>query len=197
MLIEQVQGKMRKLADEFAAGEINGEQFYKIYEHYQVQINLASAMIAEADVLSLGNFTSSETIAIRKKLTGKAKAAAVYYHETSQFLETIGDFELPVAMLTTALSAIVDQVQSRGTAEPVTQQVGRDWVLFVPGRFSTAIMVFSNEPVMRQVAIVQNMHRNFETANEAALRSGQTNAAKLVYPFMTFVRRSVAKAQAR
>ncbi len=172
MLIEQVQSKMRKLADEFAAGEINREQFYKIYEHYQTQINLATAMIAEADVLSLGTFSPAETIAIRKQLTGKAKAAAVYYHETSQFLETIGDFELPVAMLTTTLTGIADEVERRGTAEPVSIPVGRDWVLFVPGQYSTAIMVFSNEPVMRQVAIVQNMHHNFETANQAALRSG-------------------------
>ena len=50
---------------------------------------------------------------------------------------------------------------------------------------------------MRQIAIVQNMHRNFETANQAALRSGQTNSSKLVYPFLSFVRRSVGKAQAR
>jgi hypothetical protein len=196
-LIEQIQGKMRRLADEFAIGEINREQFYKIYEHYQTQLNLASAMVAEADALSLANLPAGETIAIRKRLTAMAKAAAIYYHATGEWLETIGEFHLPMSSLMPTLSAIVGQARTGGEAEPQARQIGGEWLLFVPGQFSTVVMVFSHEPVMRQIAIVQNMHRNFEAANITALLSGQTQAAKLVYPFITFVRRSVRKQPSR
>jgi len=192
-LITQIQAKQRKLADEFAAGEINREQFYKIYEHYQHQLNLASAMLAEADLPQMQTMSAGETIAIRKKLTPMATAAAVYLHESGEILERIGDFNISLETLKSTLSGIIQQVKDTLEAEAQTMAVGADWVLFMPGRYSTAIMVFSHEPVMRQIAIVENMHRDFETANYAALASGQTHAAKLVFPFMTFVRRSVAR----
>lgn len=187
-LVEQIKIKMRKLADEFASGEVNREQFHKIYEHYQMQLNLATGMESGE-----GHVHAGETINIRKKLTAMAKGAAIYFHQTGGFLETIGDFTPNMAVLAPTLSTIIEQVKEAGSAEAHVVPIDKDWVLFMPGTFSTAIMVFSNEPVMRQTAIVETMHRDFETANDAALRSGQTEAAKLVYPFMSFVRRSVGR----
>lgn len=192
-LIDSIQAKMRRLADEFAAGEINREQFYKIYEHYQAQINLAAGMLDHASTLPPEGLSSGETITIRKQWTAMAKAAAVYYHANGDLLETIGEFDIPMGTLLEAFAEIAEHARQEGAAVPQTRHIGREWLLFVPGKHSTVVMLFSAEPVNRQVAIVQNMHRDFEIANDAALTSGQTHAAKLVYPFLSFVRRSVGK----
>lgn len=195
-VIDQVRGKMRQLADEFAAGEINRDQFYKIYAHYQSQINLASGLLDDVNTQAPAGLESGETISIRRQLTALARAAVVYYHASGEFLEIIGDVDIPTADITGPCADLAARVQRFGAADTITRQVGRDWLLFTPGAYSTAVMIFSAEPVMGQIAIAQNMHHDFEVANEAALVSGQTRAVQLVYPFLSFVRRSVGKKNA-
>jgi hypothetical protein len=193
LLIKQLQNKMRSLADEFASGEINREQFHRVYEHYQQQLNLATA--AQLDNMQLEGVEPGETVAIRRQHAAMARAAVVYHHQTGEFWESVGDLEVTTEALLPTLKSISEQVQTTEGAlpDPVTAAVGKAWVVYIPGEFSTAVMVFSNEPVARQIEIVQNMHRDFEIANQAALRTGQTSVAKLVYPFLSFVRRSVTR----
>jgi hypothetical protein len=192
-LIDQIQGKMQKVVTEFSHGDISREQFEKIYEHYQAQIVMAAQMAADADTLSMGNLTSGETVAIRSKLIGKAKAMTVYYHDTGLLLETIGDFDVSVAKIAPTLNNIGAQA-SHGVNVPVhTEKIANEWLLYVPGRYSTAVMLFSNEPAGRQISIIENMHHDFEAANETALKSGQADGTTLIYPFQSFVRRTVKK----
>ncbi len=189
--IEQVQQKMHTVANEFAAGEISREQFHRLYEHYQGQIVFAVQLLAEADGTILAGLPAGETIALRKQLTAKAKAMAVYYHATGLLLETIGDFDVPVLSLAPILNDRSDRAESGTLPPPQVKALGSDWLLFISGKYSTSIMVFSHEPAARQIAIIENMHRDFEAANGTALRSGRADASKLVYPFQSFVRKSV------
>jgi hypothetical protein len=193
-LYEQLQRKMRTLADEFARGEINRDQFQTIYERYQSQLNMVAHMLAEVESLSLPPTNSNgETIAIRQQLVGKARAMAVYYHSADNLLETLGDFELNLNALRPQLAGQRAAREQGQGSEALTTQCGREWLLFVPGRYTTTVMVFSNEPVVRQIALVEQMHRDFEIANEKALRSGRAQAGELVYPFASFVRRSLRR----
>src|SRR5687768_17091903 len=165
-LLDQIQGKIKKLIDEFARGEISREQFDKIYEHYQSQIMMATQMMLEADSMAmLGSLTPGETIAIRKGLTAKAKAMTVYYYATGLLLETIGDFDAPIALLSVKLNNIADQVRLGEKLDVIVDKLGDDWVLYVPGKYSTAVMLFSHEPAGRQNGIIQRMHHDFERAN--------------------------------
>ncbi|MEP7285818.1 MAG: hypothetical protein ABI947_08625 [Chloroflexota bacterium] len=190
-IMSLIQAKMKKTVDEFAQGEISREQFHKIYEHYQSQMVMAAQMIAEADTLA--TITPGETVALRRGLTAKAKAVTIYYHATGLLLETIGDFDAPVALISPMLNNIGGQTQ-RGKIMPTHSEKFRDeWLLYVPGRYTTAVLQLSNEPAVRQIAILEGMHRDFETANDTALKSGDADSAMLVYPFQSFVRRSVRK----
>ena len=192
-LIDQLRVKMVKVAEEFARGEISREQFQKIYEHYQGQLVLATQMMIDADALSTMSLPAGETIAIRKNLTAKAKAMTIYYHATGLLLETIGDFDAPVALISPTLNNIGSQVQHGKIVEPRPEKFKDSWLLYIPGRYSTAVMQFSNEPSVRQISILANMHRDFEIANESVLRSGQAENSALVYPFQAIVMRSVRK----
>ncbi len=190
--IEQIQGKIHKLVDEFARGEISREQFQKIYEHYQKQIALAAQVVAEADSSLLNEVTPGETIAIRKHLAAKAKAIAIYFHATGAMLESIGEFDIPASTLTPTLRNFRALIQRGVEVEPRSQLSDGQWLLFVPGKYSTVVMVFSNEPAVRQIAIIENMHKDFEKANEAMLKSGQVDGRHLAYTFHSIVKRSVA-----
>lgn len=190
-LLEQIQQKMRRAVDEFAAGEISREQFHQIYEHYQSQLLMTAQMMGEADSALPSQLAPGETIAIRRRWTAVAKAMAVFYPATGLLLETIGDFDIPVSRLTPVLHNLSDRTQEGIITGPQVVRFGSEWVAFVPGKYSISIMLFSNEPAARQISIIENMHRDFETANQAALRSGRADASKLVYPFLSFVRKSV------
>jgi hypothetical protein len=117
----------------------------------------------------------------------------VYYHDTGLLLETIGDFDVSVAKIAPTLNNIGAQA-SHGVKVPArTEKIFGEWLLYVPGRYSTTVMLFSNEPAGRQINIIENMHRDFEAANETALKSGQADGTKLIYPFQSFVQRTVKR----
>lgn len=192
VLLEQIRTKMNKIVDEFAQGEISREQFNSIYEHYQSQMIMAMQM-SDADVVSNPANAPRETIALRNSLTAKAKAMTVYYHATGLLLETIGDFDVSIARIAPTLNNISGAVHAGQKMPARSEKHGEQWLMYVPGEFSTAIMLFSNEPSGRQTHIIENMHRDFEVANEAALRSGHADGTTLVYPFQLFVRRTVRR----
>ncbi len=189
--IEQIQEKMRRISKEFAAGEINRDQFHRLYDHYQSQVMFTLQILAETDGSLLSQLPSGETIAIRKQFMAKARAMAVYYHTTGLLLETIGDFDVPTSVLGPLLNDLNDRILSGNAAEPQLKALGREWVLVVTGRFTTSIMQFSNEPTTRQISIIGAMHHDFEAANDAALRSGRAEASTLVFPFQSVVRKSM------
>ena len=191
-LMDQIRAKMNKIVDEFAQGEISREQFNQIYEHYQSQMVMAMQM--NDTTIPDGTLgAAKETIALRNSLTAKAKAMTVYYHATGLLLETIGDFDVSVARIAPELNKISASIQAGQKLPPCSDKQGDQWLLYVPGRYSTAVMLFSNEPSGRQTNIVENLHRDFEVANEAALKSGHADGTTLVYPFQLFVRRSMRK----
>ena len=195
-LITQLEGKMRRLADEFALGEINREQFQSVYEHYLGQMNLANALLADAENAAFTTVQSGETVVIKHQMMAKAKGMAVYYHpsaQTLQVLETLGDFEIPFAEIEPVLRSRAADAILKTPPEPQVRELGREYVLYITGRYSTAVMLFSHEPVIRQIATVQTMHRDFETANESRLRADSADARQLVYPFAAIVRRSIRR----
>ncbi len=191
-LIDQITEKLRKVVHEFAEGEISQEQFHGIYEHYQGQILLAAQMAAEADLSASGKLPSpGETLAIRGRLTAKAKGMAIFYYVSGMLLETLGGFDIPVEDAAPFLNAIRREVLQGVAAEPRTERFSKGWLLFVPGTYSVAVMLFSHQPATRQIDMIAAMHRDFEEANSAALQSGQIDGAKLAYPFQLFVQRSL------
>jgi hypothetical protein len=197
-LIEQVTEKLRSVVREFAAGEISQEQFHGIYEHYQGQMLLAAQLASEADLASQGALpTPGETIAIRSRLAAKARAMAIFYYATGMLLETLGGLDIPVAETAPILNEIRQKYLKGEEVDVRTERIGKEWLLFVPGAYSVTVMLFSHQPATRQIEMIENMHRDFEKANEAVLKSGSIDGSKLAYPFQMFVQKSIAQWTAR
>jgi hypothetical protein len=189
-MIAQLRKKMRDLANEFANGEINREQFHTLYERYQSQINLAA--LAADEYAARPTATSDETIAIRRNLSGKALAMTVYHYRSAQFIETLGGYDVPFADVRDILRTIAERAAEGEPLEPQTHPYKGHYLLFVPGKYTLSMMVFSHEPVVRQIATVQNMHADFEVANAAVLQRPQVTG-ELAVPFFSLVMRSLGK----
>lgn len=189
-LIAQLRKKLRDLATEFANGEINREQFHTLYERYQSQINLAALAADELAARPMGS--TDETIAIRRNLAGKALGLAVYHYRSGRFIETLGNFDIPNADLRPILQDLAERAAAGEPLEPQTHPYGEHYLLFVAGKYTVSIMLFSHEPVVRQIATVQNMHADFEVANAAVLGRPRV-VGELAVPFFSLVMRSLGR----
>jgi hypothetical protein len=190
--IAQVHQKMSKLVQEFATGEINRTQFHRLYDRYQRQIMTVAQLIAESDPTTWRDaITESEdTLHLKKRLTAKAVGMSVYDNKSGMPIETLGEFavdaELIVPMLSSYRSAAAEIFRAGMRS---TEMENGQWLCFVPGSFTTLIALFSLEPSNNQLAMVERMHQDFETANRAALEAGQLDPEKLAYPFLSFVQK--------
>jgi hypothetical protein len=53
---------------------------------------------------------------------------------------------------------------------------------FVPGRYSTLVVLFSVEPARTQLNMLNDLQGHFESANERLLVQGVQDASQLVFP---------------
>ncbi|MCD4684345.1 MAG: hypothetical protein K8S97_00225 [Anaerolineae bacterium] len=190
--IAEVHRKMNQVVQEFAGGQINRTQFHHLYDRYQRQIMRVTQLMTETDP---GNWQKAiketeDTILIKKRLTAKAIGMSVYYNKSGMPLETLGEFaieaDLIIPMLSSYRSAAAEIFRA-GMRSTVMEN--GQWLCFVPGDFTTLIVLFSLEPSDNQMAMIERMHQDFEKANQAALEAGHVDPSKLAYPFYSFVQR--------
>lgn len=190
-LSKVLRAKLRKIAEEFANGEINTEQFHTLYERYQAQLNLLSIASDQAQLKAMSG--QEETVHIRSRLMGKAQSLAVYHHATGRLIEKIGEFTTPLPDLMPIINLLLGTLRAGKPVEPRVQPIEGGYALFVAGKFSTTIMVFDHEPNVRQVGAIQAMHDDFEVANAAALGRERPEDMKLASPFISFVMKTLQK----
>lgn len=192
--IAQLHEKMSRIVHEFAGGELNRAQFHQLYDRYQRQIMTIQQYTAETDPSGWRQAvegTSDTTVRLKKTLTARAIGISVYDNRSGMPIETVGEFsvdaELIVPMLSSYRSAANEIFRSeiRSTA----MQNG-NWLCFVPGQYSTLIVLFSLEPSANQMVTLERMHRDFEMANADFLKHGYTSPTQLAFPFYAFISKS-------
>ncbi len=190
--LQDLQAKIRQLVDDFANGAINRVQFHQLYDRYHRRMTHLLQLAANPDDLSaLTNLDGEDTFDLKKRLTARMLGAAIFSNESGLPIETLGDFSIDPALLVPMLSSYrvatreIFRAGMRSTAMENNQ-----WLCFVPGNYTTLIALFSVEPAAMQLSAVENMHRDFEMANKAALESGKADPATLAYPFLAFVRKA-------
>ncbi len=52
---------------------------------------------------------------------------------------------------------------------------GGQWLCYVPGRYTTLIVVFSAEPAVTQLRTIEDSHRDFELVYKMNLSSGDVH----------------------
>ena len=190
--LERVQGKINKLAEEFATGEINRAQFQELYEHYrreQRTVKRYVEMSPDSEEWKAAT-TEGKSVVIRQKNVAKVLGYAVYDNVSGMPLNTIGEFqveaELAVPMLSSYRAATKEIF---GAGMQSTQIEGGRWLAYMPGEFSTLMTLFSTDPATDQLESLEELHQLFERANRTLLSGSPIDPDELVFPHKYFLGR--------
>lgn len=188
--LERLQDKIGRLADDFANGTINQQQFQKLYAHYQREMRTVETLIeTDQGQSEWGDaFQEGESVLIRQQHAAKARGYAIYENNSGMPLSTLGKFEVDPALFVPMLSSFRSATaEIFGGGLQSTAIEGGRWLCFVPGNFTTMMAIFSAEPANRQLEFLEQLHRLFEKANRALLASSPVEASKLVFPHEHFL----------
>ena len=184
----EIQQKIADVLEEFAQGKLNREQFHAIYERYNAQLEFADKALDMESVPA----NDGSTIAIREKFMGKAQGLIIFSNQTGNVIETLGEFGMSMTELVPVLDEFTQEWQAgRVIDRAVRNTQNGQWLLFVAGAFTTVSTLFTNEPSGYQIQVIRRMHHEFEEANQTLLAKNDIDAAQLVYPFYSFVRRNL------
>lgn len=188
----EIQAKIFKLLKEFSDGQLNRDQFHAIYERYNAQMELADKAISGLETPLSGATDKNGTVVIREKYMGKARGMMIIANESRNIIETLGHFDVDFSRLAPILDRFSHALENDTTVERVVKRLSdQEWLLFVGGRYTTIVTFFENEPSRYQTLVIQRMHQEFESANHEFFKSGNIDSSKLVYPFFSFVHRSI------
>jgi hypothetical protein len=190
--LARVQGKINKLAEEFASGAINRDQFQQLFDHYQRERNAIQNWMNTAALSDDWKDISNEgkSIVIRSMHTAKVLGYAIYENDSGMPLNTIGDFEIDPALAVPMLSSYRTATKEIfGGDMRSTQIEGGKWLCFVPGASTTMLALFNTEPAARQLEIMEDLHRLFEQANRRHLAHIPIDIEQLAFPHNSFLGR--------
>jgi hypothetical protein len=184
----ELREKMAQVAQEFADGKINQAQFQAIYTRYREQRAIIERLLAKDPTSDVWRQVVSEghTGFLRAQYESRVIGYALFDNESSVVIKAHGQFNLDPDLLVPMLNSFRHATSEIfGAGMQSTQIEGGRWLVFVPGQFTTAIVIFSLEPAAEQLKTLTELHRDFETANQRALVEGDLNPDLLVYPQRT------------
>lgn len=177
--------KMANLAAEFAAGNLNQAQFDAIYARYSEQRDITERLLARdpeskawKSVVQPGH-----TQFLKQHYAARPLSYAIYDQRTFERIAITGRVQLRRPQVEAVLKRLNRVIEQRGDPGPARRKLADGkTVMFVPGEFATAVVIFSLEPAGAQSKLVVDMHRDFERANHRALARRDYQAARMVFP---------------
>jgi len=183
--VDLLQNKISKLADDFASGEINQEQFQRLYAHYRQEMKTVETLleVENMDEDWQNAVSNGQSMLIRQKHAARATGYAIYENESGMPLSTLGKFDLDPDLLVPMLSsyrAATKEIFGAGVRE--TEIEGGRTLCFVPGKWTTLMAIFTAEPSSKQLKFLEWLHHLFEKANRHHLPRSPINVDALIFP---------------
>lgn len=184
--LEKLRQKTAAVAAEFAAGRLNRAQFVAMYAHYNEKRVIIERLLARDPGTQAWQSVarSGHTGFLKEHYEARVLSYGVYDLVTSSLINSQGVPLLPADMTSKILMAIriVMRNHERLNAQRKRLENGQ-WAVFIPGKYTVGVVVFSIEPSVRQITLVDDLHRDFERANRHALERSVRNADELVFPY--------------
>ena len=185
--LDQVRQKMERLADDFASGKVNATQFQELYAHYQQERRTVEQTLEETPEAAAWRATvaeeEGESVIIRRRHAARILGYAIYLSADTTPLRTIGKYDIDDRLI----ASMLDSFRVHADEQPEQQMRGIEiedarWVGFVPGQYTTLVVLFSVEPARAQLDMLRDLQAHFEHANQRLLARGIANPAQLVFP---------------
>ena len=183
--LERLREKMAVVAQEYAEGKINRVQFHVIYQRYQEQRDITERLLkrdpktgAWRTVIQPGH-----TSFLREHFEAKVESFAIYHTALAKRIILTGTLQLPRQQVLPILSKLQVVARKQGSPGTAKRKLKDDRVvLFVPGVYALSVAVFSLDPAVAQVEMIQDMHRDFEQANRQVLEHQIFDPREMVFP---------------
>ncbi len=189
--LEELRKKTSQIANEFAEGKLNRAQFTAMYSSYSERRVIIERLLArDPDTQAWQSVARpGHTSFLRQHFEARIVSYAIYNHGTDDVASPLtcqGATPLPEATIKpilTALKVLLRTHSGDRMLSPLRKPVenGR-WIAVIPGRYTTAIALFSLEPSLQQFTHIQDLHRDFERANHLTLERGIRAPEQLVFP---------------
>jgi hypothetical protein len=177
--------KMAGVAAEFAQGKLNQAQFDAIYGRYSEQRDITERLLARDPESQAWQSVvrSGHTGFLKQHYAARVLSYAIHDQETFRQIALTGSIQIARAQVEAALSRLRAVIEQRGNPGPALKQLGDGrCVLFMPGSLSVVIAIFSLEPSKTQIGRIEDIHRDFERANQHALRARDYTTSRMVFP---------------
>jgi hypothetical protein len=192
LYLARIRRKMEMIAEEFATGVINRDQFQKLFDHYQRELRTIEAWLdtnPDSEAWRAAR-TEGKSIAIRRRNMARVLGYSIYKNDSGMPIATIGEFKLDAALIVPMLSSYRSATREIfGAGMRSTQIESGQWLCFVPGEITTLMALFSTEPAANQLVTLEDLHRLFERANRHFLHCQVVDSDKLVLPHQSFLKR--------
>ena len=183
--LEEVRQKMERLADDFAAGRVNLIQFQELYAHYRQERKAVEKALEETPEAAAWRAAAAtgDSAIIRRRHAARILGYAIYLNASGAPIRTVGEHHVDGRLL----ASMLDSFRS-DTEEPLERQIRSieiehaRWVGFVPGRYTTLVVLFSVEPARAQLDMLRDLQAHFERANQYQFIRGVTDPTQLVFP---------------
>jgi hypothetical protein len=183
--LQELRDKMKAVAEEYAAGKLNQAQFNALYRRYSEQREITERLLErnpESDAWK-SVIRSGNTAFLRDHFSAKIISYGIYHLADGQNIVLNGQVRLPQHQLAPILEKLRTIIQQGHTLGAAWRQLkDESWVFIVPAKYSLAVVIFSLEPSLIQRKMVEDLHQDFERANEKALQAGLTAPSQLVFP---------------
>jgi hypothetical protein len=176
--LERLRAKTTRVVQDFTTGAINQRQFQAVYSHYQRQRMAVEKALIEMPGSGAWRAAAVEghTSFLRQQYAAQVLSYAIYETASGMPLTHVGEFKIDEALLVPMLSTFRSSTQELFGAgmKRIELEVGH-WLCYVPGRYTTLIVVFSAEPAPMQLKTIEDLHRDFEMINQMSLARGDVS----------------------
>jgi len=196
--LESLREKTAVVAAEFADGKLNRAQFVAMYSHYNEKRTIIEKLLARDPGTSAWQSVAKpgHTTFLRAHFEARVLSYAIYQQaqHPGQLITSQGTPTVPAELSNKITAAITILQRTHKSLSAQRKETGNgNWAVFVPGVYTTAIIVFSLEPSARQTTLVQDLHRDFERANRRALERNIFEPDQLVFPHRALFGKSTNK----
>jgi hypothetical protein len=175
--------KLARLEQDYRQGRVNSSQYRAIQKHYMEQKEVASRLRQTHPDSDRWKVVLEEGKTSFLLQLNEAAVKCVAFYDLKSHERIFDQGEMPldaeeaISLLGTFSSSEIDNHTGRMVATHADDGTA---LVLIPGRYTAALVTFSQDPPGWQVRALREVHRNFEAANRPALERNQRNS--LIFP---------------
>lgn len=184
MLIS-IDQKLTRLEEDYQHGRVNSSQYRAIKKHYIEQKEVARRLRQTHPDSDRWRVVLEEgkTSFLLQLNEAAVRCVAFYDLASRDRLFSQGEIPLDAEQVISLLGTFSSTEMEPRTGRMVATHADDGTALvLIPGRYTAALVSFSQDPPGWQVRALREVHRNFEAANRAALERGEHRS--LIFPNM-------------